>query len=78
MFGYMNGFGEALDALEMTRDEFGQRLTLCSCRHFYITQRLLKGTDIHLLCRNCGTSIQQVERHYSHVLPRMRIEELIR
>jgi len=32
---------------------------------------LNKGTDIHLLAKQMGTSTKMIERHYSHLIARM-------
>lgn len=73
---YMPMFNIILTALNLQTDNKGQDLSLYSLRHFYITQRLLAGVDIHLLARNCGNSVKQIERHYSHVIPRMNVRKL--
>ncbi len=54
-----------------------QHRTLYSLRHTYATFALLKdGLDIHTLAIQMGTSIQMIERHYSHLTPRLRKEVL--
>lgn len=51
----------------------GQQRTLYSLRHMYATIALLKdGMDVHTLARQMGTSIQMIERHYSHLTPRLK------
>ena len=37
---------------------------------------LNKGTDIHLLAKQIGTSTEMIERHYSHLIARMRSVDL--
>ena len=49
-------------------DLTGRRITLYSQRHFYVTLRLRHGMNIHLLCKNIGSSILYVEKNYSHVV----------
>ena len=46
----------------------GRKITLYSQRHFYCTLRLRYGMNIHLLCKNIGSSILYVEQTYSHVV----------
>jgi len=48
-------------------------------RHTYATfaLSLAKGTDIHLLARQMGTSVLMIERHYSHLIARMRASDLV-
>jgi integrase len=55
----------------------GQARTLYSLRHSYATFALLNdGMDIHTLAIQMGTSIQMIERHYSHLTPRLRKDML--
>ena len=55
----------------------GQARTLYSLRHTYATFALLKdGMDIHTLAIQMGTSIQMIERHYSHLTPRLKKDML--
>ena len=54
----------------------GQNRTLYSFRHTYATFALLNdGKDIHTLAIQMGTSISMIERHYSHLTPRLRKEK---
>jgi hypothetical protein len=49
-------------------DTDGRRRCLYSLRHFYATDRLLHGDlDPLTLAQNMGTSVAQIQRHYSHV-----------
>lgn len=55
----------------------GQNRTLYSLRHTYATFALLNdGMDIHALAIQMGTSIGMIERHYSHLTPRLKKEML--
>ena len=55
----------------------GQSRTLYSLRHTYATFALLNdGMDVHTLAIQMGTSIQMIERHYSHLTPRLRKDML--
>ena len=55
----------------------GQARTLYSLRHTYATFALLNDAmDIHTLAIQMGTSIQMIERHYSHLTPRLRKDML--
>lgn len=55
----------------------GQQRTLYSLRHTYATLALLNdGMDVHTLARQMGTSIMMIERHYSHLTPRLRKDVL--
>jgi integrase len=52
----------------------GQNRTLYSLRHTYATFALTykRGVDIHLLATQMGTSTLMIERHYSHLIARLR------
>lgn len=54
-----------------------QPRTLYSLRHTYATFGLVyAGIPVHTLAKQMGTSIQMIEKHYSHLTPRMRANEL--
>ena len=56
-----------------TRPRTGHGRTLYSFRHTYaIFARINDSTDSHTLAIQMGTIIFMVERHYSHVTPRLR------
>jgi integrase len=51
----------------------GQDRKLYSLRHTNATFALVNdGMDIHALAKQMGTSIGMIERHYSHLTPRMK------
>ena len=55
----------------------GQNRTLYSLRHTYATFALINdGMDIHTLAIQMGTSIGMIERHYSHLTPRLKKDML--
>jgi integrase len=56
----------------------GKNRTLYSLRHTYATFNLInnRGSDIHLLARQMGTSTLMIEKHYSHLIARMRSRDL--
>ena len=58
-------------------DKHGSRRTLYSLRHKYASDKLLKGVSIHLLAKQMGTSVQMIEQHYSHLIPRHSAHKLI-
>ena len=61
------------DAGLLTCPKTGQDRTLYSLRHTYATFALINdGMDIHALARQMGTSVPMIERHYSHLTPRMK------
>jgi len=64
-------FDAALEMIELKNSQYGER-SLYSLRHSYITWELAaQNVSIDVLARQCGTGIQMIEQHYSHVIPRM-------
>lgn len=54
-----------------------QNRTLYSLRHTYATMSLVHArVDIHTLAKQMGTSALMIERHYSHLQPRQRAQQL--
>ena len=50
----------------MKFDREGNRRTLYSLRHSYISFRLLEGADIYQIAKNCRTSsVEMIEKHYA-------------
>ena len=73
-------FRQFLKDINILKDpRSGKVRTLYSLRHTYATfaLSLAKGTDIHLLARQMGTSVLMIERHYSHLIARMRASDLV-
>lgn len=65
------------DAELLTDRRTDQSRTLYSLRHTYATLALVQaGMSIHTLARQMGTSVAMIEKHYSHLTPRMRAYEL--
>ena len=65
-------FNWVLKEMDMLNDEFGQKRTLYSLRHLGIQMRLInsKGKiNIYFLAKNCGTSVEMIERFYAKYLP---------
>lgn len=56
---------------DYVEDRYGNPLLPYSYRHTYATIMLIHSKDIRMeeLAVNMGTSIEQIERHYSHVIP---------
>ena len=55
----------------------GQERTLYCLRHTYATFQLVNNNvDMHTLAKQMGTSIQMLEKHYSHLTPRLRKDVL--
>ncbi len=58
-------FNRILDELNLKFDRDGNRRTLYSLRHTYISIRLLQGADIYQIAKNCRTSVEMIEKHYA-------------
>lgn len=58
-------FNEILEELGLKYDRQGNRRTLYSLRHSYISFRLLEGADIYQIAKNCRTSVEMIEKHYA-------------
>lgn len=67
-------FSDILKELNLKNDAYGER-TLYSLRHSYITWNLKNKSDIAALAKQCGTSIEMIDRNYSHLLPSMFRQE---
>ena len=66
-----------IDLLVDTKTE--QQRTLYCLRHTYATFQLVNNNvDIHTLAKQMGTSIEMLEKHYSHLTPRLRKDVLTR
>ena len=58
-------FNRILEELGLKIDRNGNRRTLYSLRHSYISFRLLEGADIYQIAKNCRTSVEMIEKHYA-------------
>lgn len=67
-------FSDILEKLNLKESPYGER-TLYSLRHSYITWNLKTKADIAALAKQCGTSIEMIDRTYSHLLPSMFRQE---
>ena len=60
-------------------DKTGRNITLYSCRHQYICWRLRYGqVPIQLVAKNCGTSINMIEKTYGKISTELQTELLTR
>ena len=69
-------FNTILKKLDLYKDSEGNKRSLYSLRHSYITWQLEKGMDKGKIAKQCGTSEAMIEQHYSHVTPSMFAREL--
>ena len=58
-------FNRILEEQGLKFDRQGNRRTLYSLRHSYISFRLLEGADIYQIAKNCRTSVEMIEKHYA-------------
>jgi len=58
-------FNRILEENDLKFDRQGNRRTLYSLRHSYISFRLLEGADIYQIAKNCRTSVEMIEKHYA-------------
>jgi len=58
-------FNRILESENLKFDREGNRRTLYSLRHSYISFRLLEGADIYQIAKNCRTSVEMIEKHYA-------------
>ena len=58
-------FNRILEEHGLKFDRQGNRRTLYSLRHSYISFRLLEGADIYQIAKNCRTSVEMIEKHYA-------------
>jgi integrase len=68
----MNQFNYVLDQIGLKKDAYGQVRSLYSLRHLAIQMRLVNSggqVNLFFLAKNCGTSVQMIERFYCRYLP---------
>lgn len=58
-------FNRILNEQDLKFDREGNRRTLYSLRHSYISFRLLESADIYQIAKNCRTSVEMIEKHYA-------------
>lgn len=62
---HKRAFNRILEKEGLKVDRAGNRRTLYSLRHSYISFRLLEGADIYQIAKNCRTSVEMIEKHYA-------------
>lgn len=62
--------------LQKKLDETGRHITQYSARHYAATQALMRGVNIYDLSINLGTSVNYIEKTYSHITTMMKSKEL--
>lgn len=75
--GFARLFTQALEASGLLYDDQGVRRCLYSLRHTYCTNQLLfNDLNIHTLAAQIGSSVQMIERHYSHLTPELAAKQI--
>ncbi|BAK83852.1 tyrosine-type recombinase/integrase [Komagataeibacter medellinensis] len=64
---FSGGLNALLEACHLKKDYRGADRTAYSFRHYHITHMLNMNVPIYKLAKNCGTSVDMIERFYSHV-----------
>ena len=77
MKNWSKTFKTELEKLNLYISENGKPRPPYSLRHYYATERLLKGVSVYDLARNMGTSVKQIEKHSGHILATQKTAELI-
>ncbi len=58
-------FNALLGELGLKTDRDGNRRSVYSLRHSYISFRLMEGANIYEIAKNCRTSVEMIENHYA-------------
>ena len=70
---FKTSFNSMLKYCGIKLEKDGLNRTIYSLRHFYGTQRLKGNISPYILAKQMGTSVEMIEKHYSHVLTKDRI-----
>ena len=54
----------------------GRNITNYCARHWHITEAIQRGVDIYDIALNCGTSLNYIEKTYSHITTLMRSRDI--
>jgi len=75
---FREGFNSVIREANVEFDDNGNKYTIYSLRHTYITFRLQfgKNLSIHSLARNCRTSVSMIEQFYSDAVSEDFVDEL--
>jgi integrase len=60
----------------LTTNPRGERRTIYSCRHTYMTEALAAGHSVHVIAKQCGTGTDMIDRFYSKVSASMNASQL--
>ena len=54
----------------------GRNISNYCARHHHITEAIQRGVDIYDIALNCGTSLNYIEKTYSHITTLMRSKDI--
>ena len=67
---FREGFNTLIKDAGVELDASGNKLTIYSLRHTYITEQLKSSVPIYTIASNCNTSVAMIERYYSDARPK--------
>jgi integrase len=67
---FREGFNTLIKDAGVELDASGNKLTIYSLRHTYITEQLKSSVPIYTIASNCNTSVSMIERYYSDARPK--------
>jgi integrase len=67
---FREGFNTLIKNAGVDLDASGNKLTIYSLRHTYITEQLKNSVPIYTIASNCNTSVAMIERYYSDARPK--------
>ncbi len=67
---FREGFNTLIGDAGVALDASGNKLTIYSLRHTYITEQLKSSVPIYTIASNCNTSVAMIERYYSDARPK--------
>lgn len=67
---FREGFNTLIKDAGVDLDASGNKLTIYSLRHTYITEQLKNSVPIYTIASNCNTSVAMIERYYSDARPK--------
>lgn len=67
---FREGFNTLIKDAGVSLDASGNKLTIYSLRHTYITEQLRSSVQVYTIASNCNTSVAMIERYYSDARPK--------
>jgi integrase len=73
---FREGFNKLIYEADVETDNDRNKHVPYTCRHTYITFRLREGTDVYTLAKQCGTSVDMIQKYYDDTMPIDHIDAL--